>query len=204
MAKIGRPPIYTEEQQREIGEKIFALLREGKTLVNACKEIGVARITFLQWTDKDEVLYDRYVKARDEMIAYWASEVVTIADEDPTFTDASGVAKVDGAGVQRNRLRVDSRKWLLSKLKPERYGERITQEHVGANGGPINFNNMNFKGLSDKELDVLQKLLEKADKSATSFVQPCLSVSSRKRRRVERRRRCTTSCSSAGRSSSPA
>ena len=27
--------------------------------------------------------------------------------------------------VQRSKLRVDSRRWLLSKLKPERYGDRL-------------------------------------------------------------------------------
>jgi hypothetical protein len=29
-------------------------------------------------------------------------------------------------------LRVDTRKWLLSKLKPDRYGSRILSEHDGS------------------------------------------------------------------------
>ena len=38
----------------------------------------------------------------------------------------------DGGGdVQRDRLRVDTRKWLMSKLHPERYGDKTKLEHSG-------------------------------------------------------------------------
>jgi hypothetical protein len=30
----------------------------------------------------------------------------------------------NGENIQRSKLRVDSRKWLLSKLAPKKYGER--------------------------------------------------------------------------------
>lgn len=40
--------------------------------------------------------------------------------------------QLNGEHVQRSRLRVDSRKWLLSKLHPSQYGERTAI--TGANG----------------------------------------------------------------------
>ena len=53
--------------------------------------------------------------------------------------DGEGNTEVvfDSTAVQRNRLRVDARKWLLSKLAPKKYGDKLTQEHTGANGGAI-------------------------------------------------------------------
>lgn len=53
--------------------------------------------------------------------------------------DGDGNTEVvfDSTAVQRNRLRVDARKWLLSKMAPKKYGDKVTQEHTGANGGAI-------------------------------------------------------------------
>lgn len=44
---------------------------------------------------------------------------------------------LNGEHVQRSRLRVDTRKWLLSKALPKIYGDKITTEHSGPDGGPI-------------------------------------------------------------------
>jgi hypothetical protein len=35
----------------------------------------------------------------------------------------------DNEAVQRSRLRVDTRKWLMGKLKPKKYGDKIQHEH---------------------------------------------------------------------------
>ena len=39
--------------------------------------------------------------------------------------------------LERSRLRVDTRKWLMSKVAPKRYGERTQLEHSGPDGGPV-------------------------------------------------------------------
>jgi hypothetical protein len=50
------------------------------------------------------------------------SEVEAIYEGDAVKLELSGVA------VARNRLRVDARKWLASKMAPKRYGEKLQQE----------------------------------------------------------------------------
>jgi hypothetical protein len=45
--------------------------------------------------------------------------------------------QINGEAIQRSRLRVDTRKWLMAKFKPKKYGEKIVQETVGKDGGPI-------------------------------------------------------------------
>jgi hypothetical protein len=42
------------------------------------------------------------------------------------------VREVDQEAINRSRLRVDTRKWLLAKLLPKVYGEKL--EHAGAIG----------------------------------------------------------------------
>jgi hypothetical protein len=42
-----------------------------------------------------------------------------------------------GDMVERSKLRVDTRKWILARMAPKRYGEKITQEISGPGGGPI-------------------------------------------------------------------
>ena len=44
---------------------------------------------------------------------------------------------VDSECVQRSKLRCDTRKWLLSKLHPEIYGDRVQHQQLGANGMPV-------------------------------------------------------------------
>jgi hypothetical protein len=39
--------------------------------------------------------------------------------------------------IERARIRIDARKWTMSKIAPKKYGEKITQEQTGPNGEAI-------------------------------------------------------------------
>jgi len=39
--------------------------------------------------------------------------------------------------VDRSRLMIDARKWLASKLAPKKYGDKVSAELSGPDGGPI-------------------------------------------------------------------
>lgn len=62
-----------------------------------------------------------------------AEETIEIADNgtNDTYTKEDGSEGVNSDVVQRSRLRVDARKWFLSKMMPKVYGDKITQEHTG-------------------------------------------------------------------------
>lgn len=100
------------------------------------------RASIYRWLDSNELFRNQYARARTEQAEYYASEIVEIADEHPTCTitlENGGIREsVDGAGVQRNRLRVDARKWIACKLLPKVYGEKLM--HSGPDGeGPAVF-----------------------------------------------------------------
>jgi hypothetical protein len=119
------------EKQQKIN-KVLTQMRDGKSLRQAAEMAGVARQTFLDWVDKDEELSGHYAQARAAMIDKIADDIMTIADEEMIPT---GEGKVDNAMVQKQRLRVDTRKWLLSKLAPKKYGDKL--ELTGDDKSPL-------------------------------------------------------------------
>jgi hypothetical protein len=69
-----------------------------------------------------------YARAKDDCCYAMAESIVDIADDGSNDWMASNNPKnpgwmVNGEAVQRSRLRVDTRKWLLAKLQPRKYGE---------------------------------------------------------------------------------
>src|SRR6266446_8491317 len=62
-----------------------------------------------------------YARAREERADLLAKEILEIADA--PCKDAVEVAHA------RNRL--DTRKWLASKLAPRKYGDRVEHDHKG-------------------------------------------------------------------------
>ncbi len=88
-----------------------------------------------------------YTRARDLGLQAMADELLDIADDsEQDFDPVTG--KVNQEYYQRSRLRVDTRKWYLSKLAPKRYGDRLETRHVGPEGGAIR-----FSAMSDEELN---------------------------------------------------
>ena len=113
-------------------------------------------------------LAEQYAHARQMAYELLADEIVAIADENYT-TDEHGVKeRLSSEAIQRNRLRVDTRKWMLQKMLPKIYGEKLQTEHTGKGGGPIQLAAVDLRNLSDSELDDMQKLLDKVGSDESS------------------------------------
>jgi hypothetical protein len=41
----------------------------------------------------------------------------------------------DNEAIQRSKLRVDARKWVLSRMNPKKYGDRLNVDHDAENKG---------------------------------------------------------------------
>ena len=119
--------------------------------------------TFLDWVLASPELAEHYARARQLSYQLLADDLVSISDENYT-TDEHGVReRLSSEAIQRNRLRVDTRKWMLSKMLPKIYGDhtKVTNEHTGKDGGPIQLQAVDLRNLSDSELDDMQRLLDK-------------------------------------------
>jgi hypothetical protein len=135
--KTGRPSAYTPE----LADKICLLLSEGASLLQICKADDMpTRQTVHNWLLADRVFFDKYACAREMQADALADEIIEISDNsafDMTVDDDTGRAIVDHEHIQRSRLRVDARKWYAAKVAPKKYGDRVIQNHVGADDGAI-------------------------------------------------------------------
>lgn len=139
MAGQGRPTAYTSE----IAETICNRLAAGESLRAICETEGMPdESTVRAWAiENREGFSPHYARAREVQFERWADEILEIADDGSrdTVVNADGVEIVNHDHINRSRLRVDTRKWLLSKLLPKKFGDKVQNEHVGEGGGPITF-----------------------------------------------------------------
>lgn len=133
--KAAKPTVAGSPDRRKIAELVFAGMRSGMSAFKACQGAGVNQSTFNLWLNQDAELAAEYARAREDLIELLANETMAIADQAFEEIEEQAVGK-DGkpvvlkkkvpVDVQRARLQVDTRKWLLSKLAPKKYGDKLT------------------------------------------------------------------------------
>jgi len=99
-------------------DKAIDLISRGSSMKAAMKEVGLGIGTLYDALGASQALRDRYARASTLKLEVLASDVQDIPDS--VGTGLGAVAKA--------RLQVDSRKWLLAKLAPKKYGERTIHE----------------------------------------------------------------------------
>ena len=137
----GRPSIYSQE----ITTAICARIAEGVSLRKICEMDGMpAKPTVFNWLARYPEFVDQYTRAKQQGAEVMAEELLEIADDGTN----DWIEKLDKDGnpigemlnhehVQRSKLRIDTRKWLLAKLQPKKYGEKIDLNHGGQEGNPV-------------------------------------------------------------------
>ena len=108
-------------------------LQAGKSLRASAAEAKVAASTVLDWAARYAEFGEQYARAREVGYKLLADEIIEIADDSSgdAMVDEDGKVKQNAEFVNRARLRVDTRKWMLAKMLPKVYGERIEHQHRG-------------------------------------------------------------------------
>ena len=140
MNKLGRPSDYSDE----MATNICALIIEGYTLRQIeAKEGFPSKTTICRWLASNTEFRDQYARAREHQAECMADDILDISDDgsndwiERENSDGTTCESINHEHISRSKLRVDSRKWLMSKFAPKKYGDRVTNEHTGAGGGPI-------------------------------------------------------------------
>lgn len=129
----GRISDYTQDIATLICERIV----EGESLRSICKAEDMPAIrTVFQWLAKHEIFAQQYARAREAQADTLADEIIDIADTPMVGvtikTDEEGkVETTEGDMIAHRRLQVDARKWIASKLKPKKYGDKLDLDHSG-------------------------------------------------------------------------
>ena len=119
---------YTIEEIEDRFSFIIGEIEIGRALRNILKEKNTpSSRTFFKWLDQDESRVKRYARATELRSDCMFEDIINIADENhrDVSTNAEGIERTDSDVIARARLRVDARKWYLSKLNPKKYGDKI-------------------------------------------------------------------------------
>jgi hypothetical protein len=127
---MGRPSKYTEAMAAEFCKR----LADGRTVRSICsdEDMPVAQ-TIYSWLNAHPTFLEQYARAKEihaDAIADECFQIADTADADTAF-DEYGNPKPNHEYIQRSKLRIDTRKWYLSKVLPKKYGDKIEQTIQG-------------------------------------------------------------------------
>jgi hypothetical protein len=148
----GRPTDFTQE----LADKICFRIAAGESVrtIEKDKEMP-SGVTIYRWLlDKDKEDFNKqYEKARDIQAEKMFEELLQIADDGSNdFMEREGKGGdsyevVNAENIQRSRLRVDTRKWYLSKVRPKKFGEKLD---MTSGGEKIKGNTVVFVDFTDE------------------------------------------------------
>ena len=147
----GRPSLYT----LELAAEICSRLASGEALKSICRDDAMPGLTTIyRWLASNDEFRDLYMRAREDQADTLADEIIEISDDGrndwmATHAEDDVGYRANGEHIQRSRLRVEARKWIAAKLKPRKYGERVTQEVVGKDDGPVQHAIIAVKALNE-------------------------------------------------------
>ena len=133
---MGRPSSFTTA----IGDEICERMANGESLRQICRsEHMPPKTTVMRWLLKDEhaAFRDQYAMAREMLVEHWGEEIIEISDDTSkdthvtVYEDGNERTSPNTEWISRSRLRVDSRKWLMSKLAPKKYGDKLEADVKG-------------------------------------------------------------------------
>lgn len=134
---MGRPSKFTEKLAAEICQRLSA----GESLRAICKgESMPPEATVRNWVVDDvQGFAAQYTRAREVGLDAMADELLDISDDGTNDWMQSNDPEnpgylINGEHSSRSKLRVDARKWYLSKIAPKKYGDRTAIEHSGKLG----------------------------------------------------------------------
>lgn len=137
MAQVtqGRPSIFSEELADEICERIA----DGESLRSICRDDEMpSKATVFRWLAEKQDFQDQYTRAREAQADSLVDDMLDIADGKKALLEGSD------PDVQRDRLAVETRKWIAGKLKGK-YSDKV--KHVGGDEGdnPIAFTGFDIR-----------------------------------------------------------
>ena len=127
---MARPSDYNPE----ITALICARMSEGESVRSICRDEAMPdKATVFRWLALHAEFRDQYARALDARTDAMAEEILEIADDgtNDTVTDNDGHTITNHDAIARSRLRVDARKWLMARMSPKKYGDRVENVLTG-------------------------------------------------------------------------
>lgn len=132
------------EKESKVFFKVIDLIEAGNSVRKIFEKnpkIGVCRATFKNWIRNNKECVAHYARATSERADILFDEIMEISDNTiegvVIETDDHGRTKEKkGDMLGHRKLQIDSRKWILAKMNPKKYGDKLDvtsdNERLGA------------------------------------------------------------------------
>ena len=138
----GRPTDYSTD----LANEICARIADGESLRAICRDEGMPDpSTVRRWLASRDDFHIQYARAREEQAEAIFEEMLEIADDGSNdWMERSGKdgetgdTVVDHEHVSRSKLRIDTRKWMLARMAPKKYGDATNIKLSGDSENPLN------------------------------------------------------------------
>ncbi|KVP11973.1 hypothetical protein WJ85_17225 [Burkholderia ubonensis] len=123
-APAKKVPAKRVEFSQALFDRICELIADGKSVREVCRGRGMPdRKTFLNWSKRTPELRQQYDDA-------------CIDRQDAIFDDIQYIADTE-RDSKRAKVRIEAREWTLARMNRKRFGNHVSNEHSGPDGGPI-------------------------------------------------------------------
>jgi len=118
---------YSKKQIEDTFQAICDRIKQGESLRAVLRNENMpSSRTFFKWIQSDSEKVKQYAYVCEQRADAIFEEIIEIADNSANDTKVlmDGKVVTDNDVVQRSRLRIDARKWMLGKLNPTKYGDK--------------------------------------------------------------------------------
>ena len=130
--------VYTLDEKRVLMTIVCQSVRDGLSVRKAAELHGVTFSRILEWASESQEFGEQYKQARLAQFEHWEQDILQISDETQTGVitrdTPQGMTVESRDMIEHRKLRVSTRQWLLSKLRPEKFGDKM--QLGGANDLP--------------------------------------------------------------------
>lgn len=119
IAAMGRPSAFT----KEIGDHICQWIQAGKSLNSYITAFGGTAAVIYRWMAENPDFSRNYARAHIDRADTMVEDMLEIADEAAKATDMVQVVAA--------KLRIDTRKWIAERMRPEKYGAKLEVNQKG-------------------------------------------------------------------------
>lgn len=123
----GRPSSF----KQSIADAICLRMISGESLRSICRDDDMpGATTVFAWLRERPEFQKQYARAQLDRADHMAEEILDIADDSRNDTEWRGrdgqeYEVANSEWIARSRVRIDARKWLMGKMNPKKYGDRV-------------------------------------------------------------------------------
>src|SRR5262249_8984056 len=134
---------------REVADTICSRMAEGESLRSISRDPGIpSEGTVRGWAVRDHDGFgERYRAARSLLVEYWADQILDIADEPDLHP-------------RDRQIRVHTRQWLMSKLSPRRFGNKLELSGDPEQPLQVLHKEVNLAERTDQQLEVMDRFCQ--------------------------------------------